>query len=247
MSEKTGLQANYEESAADWDQTFAAEHLNAHHVAASWRAFRSAFGEDVGGMTCVELGVGTGLFTDRLAPQFQQLIAVDFSQRMLDMLKEKMTQRGISNIEYLCAPAEALSGIASETVDAAVCFGLLENIKDFGPMFREVRRILKPGGRFAGVASNGACPWYTLRKWLKPNAWYWQDVHLTTEKELREAAAAASLEERALFGWGLIPSQIPNSSLLAPVAAVERILEITPLRRWMGGLAFRFDAPNRVG
>ncbi|GAB2176172.1 class I SAM-dependent methyltransferase [Dongia sp. agr-C8] len=234
------LQA-YEQSAHDWDSTFSAQALNRYHVAACWRVFQALFGPERRGDTLVELGVGTGLFTDRLAARFERLIAVDYSEQMLQALREKMAQGGISNVETLCSKAEQLEAIPDADADAVVCFGLLENIQDFTPLFREIARILKPGGLFAGVASNASCPWYALRQKLSGDKWYWKDVHLCTAQELRTAGAAALLREVDIRGWGLIPSQLPNSSLLAPVAAVERVLELSPIRRWMGGLAFRFD------
>jgi len=240
---KDTAQSRYEQSAGDWDGTFAADALNAYHVQACWRAFNRVAGPDLGGTTAVELGVGTGLFTDRLAPLFQRLIAVDFSAQMLEELRAKMARMNVGNVEYLCARAEALEPVAPGSVDAVLCFGLIENIAALDPLFREVRRILKPGGRFAGVASNAACPWYPLRARLAGDKWYWRDVHLRTSQQLRDAALAADLRPGALRGWGLIPSQLPNSALLAPLAGLERILEVTPLRSWMGGLAFRFEAP----
>jgi ubiquinone/menaquinone biosynthesis C-methylase UbiE len=246
MTEGSNVREHYDKSATDWDETFAAEKLNPRHVQACWRIFRKMLGDDCGNGTAVELGVGTGLFTDRLAPRFQRLVAVDFSQQMLEALRANMARKGIGNIDYICARAEALETVESGSIDAVWCFGLLENIKELEPLFREVRRILKPGGRFVGVASNGACPWYTIRRRLKPDAWYWQDVNLHTAGALRAAAQAGGLTEHALRGWGLIPSQIPDSPLLAPFAAAEWIIEQTPLRRWMGGLAFRFDAPAQA-
>ena len=120
--------------------------MNLHPIE---RYLRKMLGEVHGRGTGVELGVGTGLFTDRLAPRFDRLIAVDFSQQMLETLRANMARKGIHSIEYVCARAEALETVGSGTIDAAWCFGLLENIKDLDPLFREIRRILKPGGRFA--------------------------------------------------------------------------------------------------
>jgi ubiquinone/menaquinone biosynthesis C-methylase UbiE len=231
----------YEQSAQDWDSTFSAQALNKHHVDACWRVFESLFGADFKGETLVELGVGTGLFTDRLAARCDRLIAVDYSEQMLNALRGKMSRSGIANVDYLCAKAEELDPIPDDSIDAVVCFGLLENIADFAPLFREIARILKPGARFTGVASNAACPWYMLRQKLSGDKWYWKDVHLCTVEELSAAADKALLRAFEIRGWGLIPSQLPNSGWLAPVAAIERLMELTPLRNWMGGLAFRFD------
>jgi len=244
VTEGSSVRDHYDKSAGDWDRTFAADRLNPRHVGACWKVFENLLGRDHGTAVGVELGVGTGLFTDRLAPRFEKLIAVDFSAQMLEALRANLDLKNIRNVEYVCARAEALETVDSGTVDAAWCFGLLENIEDLTPLFQEVRRILKPGGRFVGVASNGACPWYTIRRRLKPDAWYWRDVHLHRAEGLRAAAQAAGLKARAVYGWGLIPSQLPDSPMLAPVAVLERTFELTPLRRWMGGLVFRFDAPR---
>jgi ubiquinone/menaquinone biosynthesis C-methylase UbiE len=238
----TDLHEEYEKSATRWDADFSAEAMNSHYVRACWRAFERMLGAQTNGALAVELGVGTGLFTDRLAPRFKRLVVVDFSPQMLDALRPKLAARGVDNVDYVCARAEAVGSVVDGGADMVCCFGLLENITDLTPLFREVRRMLKPGGRFVGVASNGSCPWYALRARMSGDKWYWRDVHLCTGSELRDVARTAGLETHTITGWGLIPSQLPESALLAPVAAVERILEFTPLRRWMGGLAFRFDA-----
>jgi ubiquinone/menaquinone biosynthesis C-methylase UbiE len=244
--EKTSYLRGYEQSAEDWDSTFSAQALNKYWVAACWRVFQSLFDANFTGETLFELGVGTGLFTDRLARRFGRVVAVDFSEQMLTALGGKLAREGVTNVEYLRSDATDLETVPDGVADAVVCFGLLENIRDIAPLYREVARILKPGGRFAGVVSNAACPWYTLRQKLSGDKWYWKDLHLCDAQELESAAASANLRKVDIRGWGLIPSQLPNSALLMPIAAVERVLEITPIRRWMGGLAFRFDKPTEV-
>lgn len=241
--EADGLRGKYDASAANWDADFSSAALNRIHGDACWRAFRRAIGRDCGTSLAVELGVGTGLFTDRLSSEFSKLIAVDFSQKMLDMLQQKLEARGILNVTYMQADATDLRSVSSGSVDAVFCFGLLENVSDAGSLLREVRRILKPMGRFAGVVSNRSCPWYAIRKLVSGRRWYWEDIRLYSAADLRSAATAAGLRERAIRGWGLVPSQVPNSAWLAPLELAERALEVTPLSRFMGGLAFCFERP----
>jgi ubiquinone/menaquinone biosynthesis C-methylase UbiE len=49
----------------------------------------------------MELGAGTGLVSVLLAPKVKKIIAVDVSKEMLKIAKEKATEAGINNIEFV--------------------------------------------------------------------------------------------------------------------------------------------------
>jgi ubiquinone/menaquinone biosynthesis C-methylase UbiE len=51
--------------------------------------------------TLVDFGAGTGTFALAAAPFCRRVIAVDISPAMLTLLREKATQQGIKNIEYV--------------------------------------------------------------------------------------------------------------------------------------------------
>lgn len=51
----------------------------------------------------LDYGAGTGLLTLALAPRVRQVLAVDSSRGMLDILAQKLQARKISNVETLCA------------------------------------------------------------------------------------------------------------------------------------------------
>lgn len=238
---KRTVRDEYGASAAQWDSTFNATALNRIHAASCWRAFRKAIGSGYRTSVAVELGVGTGLFTDRISSEFDELIAVDFSQEMLDALALKLTACGIANVKYLHADAANLLTLPDASVDVVCCFGLLEDIADSKALFTEINRVLRPRGRFAGVASNRSCPWYPIRRIIAGDRWYWNGARLYSATELRAAARSVKLVERNIFGWGVVPSQFPNWRLLAPFELAERILEATPLARFLGGLAFCFE------
>jgi ubiquinone/menaquinone biosynthesis C-methylase UbiE len=238
--QSSDVSARYDVSARSWDASFSDSALNHHHVAACWRAFAAAAGGRLRGQA-IELGVGTGLFTVRLAARFDTITAVDFSAEMLRALQAKLDEAGIGNVTCHHGDATNLEAIGDESADFVYCFGLLENISDPRPLFAEVHRVLRRGGRFVGTVSNRACPWYGLRRLLIRDKWFWNEARLYRAEELLEAAREAGFVDPRVSGWGLIPSQFPTARWLAPVAAVERMMENSPLSRYLGGLAFRFD------
>lgn len=92
----------------------------------------------------LEIACGTGLVTrrlrERLAPDVR-LVASDLSQAMLDYAKTKVP----GDIEWRQADASALP-FGDQAFGAVVCcFGVMF-IPDKAKAFREMRRVLKPGG-----------------------------------------------------------------------------------------------------
>ncbi len=115
--------------------------LLAGAVAASVHGSRS--------LLALDLCCGTGDMALELAGPKRgdaSVIAVDFAQAMLGLLRRKAMRKGVSDRVLPCA-ADALSlPFADETFDAVtVTFGV-RNLADTDAGLREVRRVLAPGG-----------------------------------------------------------------------------------------------------
>jgi SAM-dependent methyltransferase len=88
----------------------------------------------------VELGAGTGKLTRSLASVAPRVLAVEPDRRMLAVLRE----RGLDGVEG-SAEAIPLSDGEADVVVAGSCIHWFE----LEPALAEIRRVLRPGGRFA--------------------------------------------------------------------------------------------------
>ena len=92
----------------------------------------------------LEIGAGTGIFTLDLARQCREVVAVDISSRMLDILERKAREAGIANITPVLGNIETL---ALEGPFSAVCaFSALEYMADLPGLLARVTPMLEPGG-----------------------------------------------------------------------------------------------------
>ncbi len=99
--------------------------------------------------TLVDLGAGTGTFALAAAALCRKVIAVDVSPVMLGLLREKMTQAGINNIEMFH------SGFLSyehedDPADFVYSRHALHHLPDFWKVvaLERIAAMLKPGGVF---------------------------------------------------------------------------------------------------
>ena len=91
-----------------------------------------------------DLGCGAGHISEALAPCVGRVIAVDESGPMLAAAQTRLKSH--SNVELRTGTIESLP-IEDATLDAAVLFLVAHFITDPGKVMREIRRVLKPGGR----------------------------------------------------------------------------------------------------
>ena len=91
-----------------------------------------------------DLGCGTGLLTEALAPCVAKVIGVDESGPMLGAARERLKVR--ENVELRVGTIESLP-IDDETLDAAIVFLVAHFITDPSKVMGEIRRVLKPGGK----------------------------------------------------------------------------------------------------
>lgn len=95
----------------------------------------------------VDLGCGEGDLSLLFAPSAEELIAVDQSQAMLNIIDQRAKEKNISNITTLHGDAEKLE-IESSSVDLIILSQTLHHTADPKNSIQELHRVLKPGGNF---------------------------------------------------------------------------------------------------
>jgi arsenite methyltransferase len=103
------------------------------------------------GMTVLDLGSGAGfdafLAWHRVGPT-GRVIGVDMTDDMLALARENAAKRGATNVEFRKGLIEELP-VESGTVDYVISNCVINLSADKPSVFREIARVLKPGGHFA--------------------------------------------------------------------------------------------------
>jgi ubiquinone/menaquinone biosynthesis C-methylase UbiE len=122
------------------------------YVAELWDQF-SAFSKDAldladvpPGSEVLDVCTGPGTLALQAAATARRVVGVDFAARMLEELRRRAEAAGANNIEAVQADGQSLP-FADASFDAAFSmFGLIF-FPDRGKGFRELHRVLRPGGR----------------------------------------------------------------------------------------------------
>ena len=96
------------------------------------------------GETAADIGAGTGFITEGLIGAGLKVIAVDQSESMLDMMRDKFAETGLLDLK--AGESENLP-ILDQTVDYVFANMYLHHVESPPAAIKEMARILKPGGR----------------------------------------------------------------------------------------------------
>ncbi|HEX2172645.1 MAG TPA: methyltransferase domain-containing protein [Dehalococcoidia bacterium] len=108
-----------------------------------------AFGRLKAGETVVDLGSGAGLDTLLAAQQVGptgRVIGVDMTEAMLAKARANAALLGATNVEFRKGYLEQLP-VEDASVDVVISNGVINLCPDKEAVWREVARVLKPGGR----------------------------------------------------------------------------------------------------
>ena len=108
--------------------------------------------------TILDLGCGTGRFSEGLARRFNaRVVGIDPSERMLDRARAK---RRSSRVSYGRGTAEAIP-VADQAVDVVFISMSFHHFGDSHRAARECRRVLRAGGTvFVRTGTREQIPWY---------------------------------------------------------------------------------------
>ncbi len=99
-------------------------------------------------MAVLDFGCGTGLLTLHLRPQVGSITGADTSSGMLEALRRKVVDHGLTEVEsFQLRPEEgyAIRG----TYDLIVSSMTLHHVPELVPLFRQLRAHLREGGQIA--------------------------------------------------------------------------------------------------
>lgn len=100
---------------------------------------------DIGELEVCDLACGEGFFSRVLSDNGAHVRGFDLSTKLIELART----RSRDSISFEVSDAQILPGVADNSFDIVVCHMAVMDIPDIDALFANVRRILKPGGRFA--------------------------------------------------------------------------------------------------
>ena len=172
----------------------------------------------------LEVGGGPGEAAERIAAAGAHVEAVDISERMVELTRERGISARVGDVQEL--PFE------DESFDAALAAWMLYHVPDVERALAELARVLRPGGRLVAV-TNGVDHLRELRALLGGDF----PTRSFSDENARELLEQHFLhvEERDVGGWIDFPDR----------AAVQSYVDATRTL-WQRALPPDFDGPLRV-
>ena len=126
------------------------------------------------GARLLDLGCGAGHASFTAAASVAQVVAYDLSAQMLAVVKQAAAEKGLNNIQLQQGVAESLP-FEDASFDLVISRYSAHHWHDVGQALREVRRVLKPGGR--AIIMDVVSPGHPLL-----------DIYLQTVEVLRDTS-----------------------------------------------------------
>lgn len=151
------------------------------------------------GMRVLELGAGTGRFTERLAARGARITAVELSREMLVRLRDRLARRGFSDLTLV--EGDLLEVEVGGDYALVCSFSVFEYVADLDRVLAAVTARLAPGGLLLFTTARRGL----LRAFVQLGNALRQGVWLTarSEPELRAAVARAGLACERVESAGL--------------------------------------------
>ncbi|KND49954.1 MAG: hypothetical protein AB198_01375 [Parcubacteria bacterium C7867-003] len=104
------------------------------------------------GMEIADLGSGSGAYslaTAKALVSTGKVYAIDINKDLLNKLRNEGVKKGLYNIEVIWGDIDKFGGtkLRDYSVDMALLCNILFQLENKSEVVKEIKRILKPGGR----------------------------------------------------------------------------------------------------
>ena len=190
----------------------------------------------------LELGCGTGIFTEKLSGCGANLTAADISVELLTQARHRLS--GMSNVTLVLADGETLP-FQDEIFDAVVGSAILHHLP-LKSSLREIRRVLQSGGKLAFSEPNMMNPQILIQKnvpvvkrWLGDSP----DETAFVRWRLKHVLMSAGFEDIVIKPYDFLHPLTPGFAV-SLVGRIGLLAEKVPiLREIAGSLIIRASRP----
>ena len=159
----------------------------------------------------LEVGAGTGYFTALIARRARSVVALEPVPELRKVLRARCETEGLTNVQVIAAPAEAVSAHAAEaSMDSALLIHSLHHLHRRPELFEALGRAVRPGGRLFMIE-----PHHNLRRaarllrhylkiyrarafWTDERNWATHDF--VTRREVRALCRCGGFEDVRISG-----------------------------------------------
>jgi ubiquinone biosynthesis O-methyltransferase len=170
---------------------------------------------DVSGRRVLDVGCGDGKFALELTKRGAIVTGIDASAAMINAAKRRAVQHN-ADITFQVASAQQIP-FAAEQFDIVTAITILCFVDDASPVFQEIARVLRPGGRLVIGELGKWSTWAAarrLRAWLGSRLW--RQGRFRTANQLRRLARQAGLVVESIRGAIYYPRWRLAARFLSP-------------------------------
>lgn len=165
MSDKPIGQQNYEQFASRYAKYAKTKPHNAYYE----RPATGSLLPEVRGMDVLDAGCGPGFRTHELLERGATVVSADVTPQMIELTRELVGSRATLHVADLAKPFEFAE---SESFDLVIASLMLDYVEEWGPVFREFFRVLRPGGQVVYSHSHPMADYLLLRDKLDSSPHY---------------------------------------------------------------------------
>ena len=134
---------------------------------------------DLSSLTILDFGSGTGLLTEKMSAKAKQIVAVDTSEKMIEVLSNKKLKNVVTIVGELSREAINANPIMKDKFDLIVASSVCAFLPNYEEVLTIIKSLLKPKGIFV--------QWDWLRTEKDPDFGFTEDM-------IREHYSFAGLE-----------------------------------------------------